>query len=114
MLRFPLIVILSIAWIEAKADDFADIDAKRLAQGVEILAAKWTIPNVVFLGATDDFAKSESANEASVPSRKPLFPETYEDLELAGRCNFDDGFSDSLMYGVLPTCIPGAVSRRRD
>ena len=46
---------LSLANASAVADEFADVDPERLAKGVEILAAKWSIPAVVFQGATDDF-----------------------------------------------------------
>ena len=37
--------------------EFAEVDPALLAKGVQKLADAWTIPTVVFIGATDDFAK---------------------------------------------------------
>lgn len=111
---FMLIAALFVLSTPADADEFANVDPERLAKGIEILAAKWTIPTVVFHGATDDFATSGPTKDKTVPE-KPAFPVVSKHPVPAWTCTPDyGGFPDRLRYGAASDCLSGAITRRRD
>ncbi len=104
---------LSLANASAVADEFADVDPERLAKGVEILAAKWSIPAVVFQGATDDFAQPDKM--VPLPSPKPMSVRAIDDRQL-GRAYHPsiDILPEGFLYGVTPEEFLGAIKRRRN
>lgn len=110
-----LIVALVVTWTNAEADEFADVDPDRLARGVEILAAKWAMPIVVFYGATDEFAETNDEDAVLTKAPKPIIPDT---LDYPSRpCAFQDadtGLTGFLRFGADSGCILGALTRRRN
>ena len=109
-----LIAALLVMTVSANADEFADVDPERLAKGIEILAAKWTIPIVVFHGATDDFAKSDP-DEKGGTGATPSFPAISSQAAPASACPTDQvRLRDRYRYGTIVDCLPGAIERRRD
>jgi len=114
MPRFMFILALFIMPTNTDADEFADVDPERLAKGIEILAAKWTIPIVTFHGATDDFAKSIPTKDKVVPTKR-AFPVVSKHYVPTWACLPSyGGILDRLRYGAPPDCISGAITRRRD
>ncbi len=115
LMRLSLLfgAMLPLAAVSADADDFADVDPERLARGVEILAVMWTIPTVVFPGATDDFANSDKS--VPLPSPKPASA-TIEDDPQPGWPYYPsvDIIPEGFLYGMAPEEILGAITRRRD
>lgn len=92
-----------------RADEFDHIDPDVLARGIEKLAKAWSIPEAVFIGATDDFAKEAPALAGHDPG--PLASlagevrtGTYSELEETLRGLFTDEELDLVI---------GEVERRR-
>ena len=109
-----LIAALFVLSTPVDADEFADVDPERLAKGIDILAAKWTIPTVVFHGATDDFAKSGLDGNDNIGAASG-FPVISRHAEPAGACPGDDGtLRDRRRYGGIADCLSGAITRRRE
>jgi len=109
-----LIAALLVLSTPVDADEFADIDPERLAKGIDILAAKWTIPTVVFHGATDDFATSGLDGNDSIGTEAG-FPVISRHAAPAGACPGDDGtLQDRRRYGGIADCLSGAITRRRE
>lgn len=112
---FVVLFALLFACASGKADEFADVDPKRLAKGVEILAAKWTIPIEVFYGATDDFAKANDEDVAATLAPEPVFPDVSNALWHAWACQPNTvRHAGRPRYGFVTDCLPGAITRRRD
>ena len=114
MPRFPLVAALLVLSTPAYADEFADVDPEHLAKGIEILAEKWTIPIVVFHGATDDFATSAPEEDTSVGTASSFPAIPIQALPAEG-CPTDQGIRrDRARYGGVTDCLSGAINRRRE
>ncbi|MGI9489257.1 MAG: hypothetical protein ACR2RF_25890 [Geminicoccaceae bacterium] len=99
----------------AKADEFADVDAEVLTKGVEILAAKWMLPIVVFYGATDEFSETSDRAAASPSVLKPVSLDSLHDpWRPCAYGDMDARLTSLLRFSFAYECMAGAVTRRRD
>ena len=100
-------VALILASGAPRADEFAHIDPDVLARGIEKLAKAWSIPEAVFIGATDDFAKET-----------PALAESGSLASLAGEVSADSysefgGSLQGLFTDEELDLVLGEVGRRR-
>ena len=94
------------------ADEFADVDPALLAKGIEILAASWTIPTVVFRGAADGFAKADDWTDASKVEPTCVIAEGERAVSRAP-CPVVNLFPDNLRSRIEDDNIFGETRRRR-
>ncbi len=99
-------VVLASASAPAYADEFAHVDPDLLARGIEKLAEAWSIPEAVFIGATDDFAEETSALADPSPEAQAFLTEgaggtgAYTELEGSLRGLFTEEALDLVIGGI--------------
>lgn len=113
MMKFRVsLFAVALATVSASvhADEFAHIDPDVLARGIEKLAKAWSIPEAVFIGATDDFAKETSALTDPSPEALAFLTERAGE---AGAYTEFEGSLNGLFTKEELDLVVGEIDRRR-
>lgn len=96
----------------AEADEFSDVDPQRLAQGIERLAAAWSIHADGSASTTDEFTDDDLSLDRSIAT-SDVTTRWNDKVSILAQTVDPNRYPDDILVGMGVDGLLGAIRKRR-